>query len=52
MNILTKSVDMKDDVQFVLNRIMISHAKCRLTKENALIVKTIIQSDFFNARSE
>ncbi len=52
MNILTKFVDMKDDVQFVLNRIMILHAKCRSTKKNALIVKIITQFDFFNAKSK
>ncbi len=52
MNILTKSVDMKNDAQFVLNHIMTLHAKCQSTKENALIVKTIIQFHSFNARSE
>ncbi len=52
MNISTRFVDMKDDVQFILNRIMISHARCQSTKENALIVKIIIQFNSFNAKSK
>jgi hypothetical protein len=49
---LTRSVDMSDDVQSASSRIMIQRARYRSTKENVLIVKTIIRSDRFSARSE
>ncbi len=48
----TRFVDISDDAQFVSSRIMILRAEYRSTKENVLIVKTIIRFDHFNAKSK